>query len=143
MHVWQDKMHMTVSADSVNCGQRIRLNRPPNCPNEEAMKDDLKIRGFSWKGYGESGCWFGDASCVEMWEDVTWRRRVKLNCSNISFFGPDGTNMDMLAYIDAVKDFDPTALDDDLSTLGASTVPANPTTPTAPSNKRARAHAPS
>ena len=38
--------------------------------------------------------------------------------------------MDMLTYIQAVQDFDPNKLDDDLSSLGKSTVPANPVTPT-------------
>ena len=141
---WQafQKMHITISADPVDCKQRIRFNRAPFTVNELAMKDTLKSNGYGWNGDSETGKWLGDKETVDMWNDVSWRRRVRLCCSNISFFGPDGTDVDMITYIEQVKAFDESTLEDDLSSLGKSTVDPNPT-PTkqkdsGPSSKRAR-----
>ena len=120
-------MHMTVSADPVDCKQRIRLNRAPNTADEMAMTEALKANGYTWNGYSDTGKWIGNKETGSIWNDIAWRRRVKLCCSNISFFAPDGSDVDMLAYIEAVENFDPSVLDDDLSSLGKSTVPANPT----------------
>ena len=48
-------MHMTVSADPVDCKQRIRLNRAPNTTDEMAMTDALKANGYTWNGYSDTG----------------------------------------------------------------------------------------
>ena len=119
----QDKMQMTVCADPIDAKQRIKLNRAPQNQNEEALKDELKGMGFTWSGFGENGKWTGDKTCVDIWKDSTWRARVKLCCSAISFYGPGGEDMAMHDYISAVEAFDNTALDDDLSSLGKSIVP--------------------
>ena len=111
---------MTVCADPIDAKQRIKLNRAPQNQNEEALKDELKGMGFTWSGFGENGKWTGDKTCVDIWKDSTWRARVKLCCSAISFYGPNGEDMAMHDYISAVEAFDNTALDDDLSSLGKS-----------------------
>ena len=137
--VWQaqQKMHITISADPVDCKQRIRFNRAPVSADEMAMIEALKALGYTWSGYSDTGKWQGNKDTVGVWNDVVWRRRVKLCCSNISFFGPDGNDVDMLTYIEAVNSFDESLLDDDLASLGKSTVPANPT-PERKNDKRAR-----
>ena len=129
---------MTVSADPVTCEQRIRLNRAPQTQDEMAMTNELKENGYAWNGYGDTGKWIGNKETGEIWNDISWRRRVKLNCSNISFFAPDGSDVDMCAYVEAVQNFDPSALEDDLASLGKSTVPANPTPTKDSGNKRYR-----
>ena len=58
-------------------------------------------------------------------EEKAFRARIKKACSNLSFYDPDGKDMEMEEFIEArVKNFNPDLVDDDLSTLGASTVPA-------------------
>ena len=131
-------MHITISADPVDCKQRVRFNRAPVSADEMAMIEALKARGYTWSGYSDTGKWQGNKDTVEMWNDVMWRRRVKLCCSNISFFAPDGNDVDMLTYIEAVNRFDEALLDDDLTSLGKSTVPANPTPEKKDNGKRAR-----
>ena len=92
-------MHCTVSSDPIDCKQRIRFNRAPNSADEMAMTEALKASGYTWHGYGDTGKWIGNKDTVEIWNDVSWRCRVKLNCSNISFYGPDGSDVDMCAYV--------------------------------------------
>ena len=114
-------MHITISSDPVDCKQRVRFNRAPVSADEMAMIEALKALGYTWSGYSDTGKWQGSKDTVDMWNDVVWRRRVKLCCSNISFFGPDGNDVDMLTYIDAVNSFDESLVDDDLASLGKST----------------------
>ena len=47
----------------------------------------------------------------------TCRARLKLAAHSISFYNPKGDNVDMMQFIDDVKNFDPDAIDDDLSSL--------------------------
>ena len=47
----------------------------------------------------------------------TCRARLKLASHSISFYNPKGDNVDMMQFIDDVKNFDPDAIDDDLSSL--------------------------
>ena len=127
---WQ----MTVVADSITAAQRIKLDRKPADDNmdEAAMLTDLKDRGYSWKGYGEKGAWHGSKETVEIWNDSTFRARVKKNVTGLSFYATDreclGANWQ--AYVDHVNAFDPNGLDDDLSSMGPSNVaPSAPATP--------------
>jgi hypothetical protein len=139
-------LQMTVSADSITAAQRIRFDRPPDKANveEAAMLQELKDRGYSWKGYAENGAWHGGKDTVNAWDDSTFRARVKKNVSGLSFFDMTGTRVDMKTYVEHIKSFDADALDDDLDDLaGSSVAPTPPTTPakpaSAPSAKRRRA----
>ena len=76
--VWQaqQKMHITISADLVDCKQRIRFNRAPVSADEMAMIEALKALGYTWSGYSDTGKWQGNKDTVGMWNDVVWRRRA-------------------------------------------------------------------
>ena len=60
-------------------------------------------------------------------EDKPFRARVKLACRAISFYNHSAQGVSMEDFIRAAKDFDPDAVDDDLSTLRPSQV--QPDTP--------------
>ena len=47
----------------------------------------------------------------------TCRARIKLASHSISFYNTKGESVDMMQFIDDVKNFDPDAIDDDLSSL--------------------------
>ena len=136
---WQ----MTVVADSVTAAQRLRLDRKPIDGNMEEMAflQELKDRGYVWKGYGDKGSWNGSKDSVEMWMDSAFRGRVKKNVTGLSFYNPSGTKVSMNEYITNCIAFDPSELDDNLDDLAESSVPLSaPSTPagSSGSNKRAR-----
>ena len=80
---------------------------------------------FKWSGFKEEGKWTTNKLAIVAFEDEAFRARIKKACSNLSFYDPDGKDMEMEEFIEArVKNFNPDLVDDDLSTLGASTVPA-------------------
>ena len=68
-----------------------------------------------------------------------FRARVKLAVKGLSFYAPDGNSVDIFTFIDAVKNFDPDALDDDLSTLCQSKVAPDTPASSSASAKRSRA----
>jgi hypothetical protein len=126
---------MTVSADSITAAQRIKLDRKPEDGNmeEAALLQELKDRGYSWKGYGEKGSWNGSKETVDIWKDSAFRARVKKNVTGLSFYNPDGNKVVMNEYITNCEAFDPSELDDDLSSIGASNMaPSAPATPSKP-----------
>ena len=135
---WQ----MTVVADSITAAQRIKLDRKPEDGNMEEMAflQELKERGYTWKGYGDKGCWNGTKDSVEMWMEPVFRARVKKNVTGLSFYNPSGTRVSMNEYITNVMAFDPSELDDNLDDMAASSVPPSaPATPASSSApKRAR-----
>ena len=45
----------------------------------------------------------------------TCRARIKLTSHSISFYNPKGESVDMMQFIDDVKNFDPDAIDDETS----------------------------
>ena len=121
---------MTVSADSITADQRIKLDHAPRTEDEQALITALKDYGYGWKGYGDKGAWHGKKDTVEMWNDSIFRARVKKNVVGLSFYDTSGTAVNMATYIEHVNSFDPSALDDDLDGMAASTVPASaPATP--------------
>ena len=121
---------MTVYADSITAAQRIKLDRPPQNDNmeEAAMLQELKDRGYAWKGYGDKGSWNGSKETVEAWEDSAFRARIKKNVIGLSFFDTTGTRVNMATYVEHIKNFDAGALDDDLDSLPNSTVARTPPT---------------
>ena len=132
-------LDMTVAADKVTADLRIRFDRKPESKDELELMNAMKDKyGFAWKGFGDAAKWHGPRTSVIMFEDRTILARIKLTCKNISFYQPDGEDVDMITFMDAVNAFDINALDTDLSTLGKSKVP--PETPKKPddSSKRAR-----
>jgi hypothetical protein len=135
---------MTVFGDSITAAQRIKLDHPPADNEEQALVQDLKDRGYSWKGYGEKGSWFGDKDTVDMWLDPIFRARVKKNVVGLSFYDTEGAPLSLSAYVAHINAFDPAACDDNLNEMPASTVaPTAPATPAAGSSsstppKRAR-----
>ena len=73
-----------------------------------------------------------------MWTEPTFRARVKKNVVGLSFYDTSGTAVNMATYIEHVNSFDPSALDDDLDGMAASTVvPSTPATPAKPSGSSA------
>ena len=128
------KLDMTVSADCITAQLKIKFDRKPDSTMENDLLTALKQYGCKWEGFGDQGKWVTDKDAVIMFEEKTFRARVKKCCKGLSFYSPEGTSVDMITFIDAVKNFDPDALDDDLSTLGKSKVA--PDTPA--SAKRAR-----
>ena len=58
---------------------------------EAAMLQELKDRGYAWKGYGDKGSWNGSKETVEAWEDSAFRARIKKNVIGLSFFDTTGT----------------------------------------------------
>ena len=134
---------MTVYADSITAAQRIKLDRKPEDGNmeEAAFLQELKERGYSWKGYGDKGSWNGTKDTVDAWEDPAFRARVKKNVRARSFYDTKGTQVNMATYIEHIKNVDESAIDDDLDDMPASNVaPSAPNTPAKPasSSKRAR-----
>ena len=107
---------MTVSADSITAAQRIKFDRKPQEGNteEEALLQELKSRGYSWKGYAEKGSWNGSKESVTMWTESLFRARVKKNVTGLSFYDTDGKKVTMPEYITTCEAFDPNDLDDDL-----------------------------
>ena len=61
---------------------------------------------------------------IDIWKDTSFRQRVKLTVAGLSFYDPLGNKDPMAEYISAIENFDPNALDDDLSSIGDSSVPA-------------------
>ena len=133
---------MTVSADVITAHLKIRFDRKPAGTLEHDLLTALKSFGCKWEGFGEQGKWLAAKEAVAMFESKEFRARVKLAVKGLSFYTPDGNSTDMITFIEAVKNFDPEALDDDLSTLCQSKVapdtPASSAKP-AQSAKRARA----
>lgn len=125
------KLNMTVSADKITADIFLRFDRKPELPDEIALIHHMKDKfGFKWTGYAETGKWQTDQYAVVAFEDKPFRARIKAACSNFSFYKPDGTACDLPTFIEAIKTFDPNDIDDDLSTLGPSSV--SPFTPTKP-----------
>ena len=77
---------MTVFGDSITAAQRIKLDHPPVTQEEQALVQELKDRGYSWKGYGDKGSWNGAKQTVDMWTDPIFRARVKKNVVGLSFY---------------------------------------------------------
>ena len=131
-----NKLDMTVSADHITADLKVRFDRKPQAKEEWDLINDMKTKyNFKWTGYAETGSWGTDKLAVVAFEDKAFRARIKCACSGLSFFGPDGKNLELGAFVEAVKTFDPDAVDDDLGSLSASKVP--PSTPES-SNKRPR-----
>ena len=129
---------MTVAADVITAQLKIKFDRKPIGTMEYDLLTALKGYGCKWEGFGDQGKWLAPKEAVEMFESKEFRARVKLAVKGLSFFAPDGTSTDMLAFIEAVKNFNPDELDDDLSTLASSKV-APDTPASSASAKRARA----
>ena len=95
-------------------------------------------------GYSDTGKWKGAKELVDMWKDQSWRQRIKATVKGLSFYGTNGQRLGMNEYITEIETFDPTALDDDLSSMEASSIaPSAPSTPSKPvgsssSDKRPR-----
>ena len=127
---------MTVSADHINADIKIRFDRMPEAKGELDLMNDMKSRyNFKWSGTRETGSWSSSKDAVTAFEDKSFRARIKYACAGLSFYGPDGTQLELRAFVDAINNFDPDAVDDDLDSLTASKVP--PSTPDS-ANKRAR-----
>ena len=110
----------------------MRFDRKPEAQMELDLLAELKSRGFAWTGYIDNGKWEGIKELVEIWEDKSFRQRIRLCVGNLTFYGPDGTKytaQEMSAYINVIKNFNPDALSDDLSNLGQSSVEPNKETP--------------
>ena len=125
---------MTVCADVCSAQLKVRFDRKPQGTFEHDLLTALKSYGCKWEGFAEQGKWLAPKEAVIMFESKEFRARVKLAVKGLSFYAPDGTSVDMVTFIGAVKNFDPDALDDDLSTLCSSKV-----APDTPAAKRARA----
>ena len=118
------KLDMTVWADEVTADIKIRFDRTPQPGPEMLLIDDMKNKyNFKWSGYAENGKWTSDKMAVCAFETQAFRTRIKKACKNLSFYAPDGKDVDIIEFIDAVNAFDPSLLDDDLTELGKSTVP--------------------
>ena len=91
------------------------------------MVEDMKDRfDHKWRGFGDDGKWQSNKNAVVMWTDKTFRARVKLVVSNLSFYRPNGEEISLEEFVEEVQNFNPDAVDDDLSTLGKSSVPFTP-----------------
>ena len=137
-------LQLTVYADPVTAMVKMRCDRKPANSHEFDLLTHMKTFGFEWSGYGESAKWRAPQHAVQAFEDIVFRRRIKMVVAGLSFFDHFGQNVDMLTYIDAVKNFDPNQFDDDLSSLPPSNVKpestpmSTPVAATPPSSKRAR-----
>ena len=89
--------------------------------------------GFKWRGYANEGKWQTDKHAVVCFRDKQFRARLKLACGNFSFYRPNGEETDLETFVDEVLAFNTDDVDDDLSTLGKSSVP-----PFTPGEKRQR-----
>ena len=119
---------MTIAADKVTGDLRIKFDRKPDSRDEIELMNQMKdTYGFSWKGYGDTAKWHGPKTSVIAFEDRTFLARIKLTCKAIPLFAPNGEDVDMITFIDAVRSHDINELDIDLSSLGKSKVP--PETP--------------
>ena len=126
---------MTVFGDSITAAQRIKLDHPPITQEEQALVQELKDRGYSWKGYGDKGSWNGAKQTVDMWTDPIFRARVKKNVVGLSFYDTTGKSVNLATFVEHINAFDPSALDDDLNDMAASTVP--PSAPATPAGSSA------
>ena len=66
-----------------------------------------------------------DKLAIVAFEDKAFRARLKLACNKLSCFSPSGMEIPLAQFIQVVKNFNDDDLDDDLSSLGKSTVPIN------------------
>ena len=124
---------MTNNTDAVTGDIKIRFDQKPTDQTHWDLIADLKKYGCKWTGFGDDGKWVAPAHAVMAFEDKAFRARVKLACCAISFYDHKGQGVSMEEFITAAKDFDPDAVDDDLSTLRPSQVP-----PDTPSKKTKR-----
>ena len=119
---------MTASSDHITADIFVRFDRKPEQTEEMALINHMKgSYGFKWTGFSETGKWQTDKHAVIAFENKAFKARIKAACSGLSFFKPDGTACDMAGFIEAIQTFDEDAVDDDLSSLGTSSVP--PVTP--------------
>ena len=114
------KFDLCAFSDNISGEPKIKLDRKPDGPEDDKLIDDIKKWGYKWQGYAEKGKWNGTTHSVQCWEDKQFRARIKLTCANIAFYDPEGNIVDMQTYVERVMNFDPNAVDDDLSTLGTS-----------------------
>ena len=129
------KLDMTTTYDKVNGDIKVRFDRQPVKETDEYdFVEHMKAQyNFKWRGWAEQGKWQTDRHAVICFRDKTFRARLKLAVTNMSFFRPNGEELDLDAFVNEVEAFDPDAVDDDLSTLGKSSVP-----PSTPGDKRQR-----
>ena len=131
------KLGMVSWTDKIDGSVCVRFDREPRSYDEQAFRDALKEHGFSWTGYKETGKWKGKQASVEAFIDKTFRARLKQAVGNFSFFGPTNNQLDLMAFVEAVRAINPDDADDDLSSLGSSSMTPN-VTPTKDQNKRPR-----
>ena len=113
----------------------MRCSRAPQTPDEKDLMEDMKSKwGFKWSGYAEAGRWKTDKLAIIAFEDDIFLRRIVACDPNISFFALDGTDIHRKDFIEAVKNFNPDAVNSDIDALPKSTLP-----PTPPTAKRPRA----
>ena len=120
------KLQMTVTYDKINADLLIRFDRKPEGKDEWDLLNAMKTNyNFAWSGYAETGKWKSDKHAVSAFEEKSFRARIKLACTGLSFFSPTGDELSLTDFVEAVKNFDPDAVDDDLSSLSKSSVPPN------------------
>ena len=117
------KLHMTNSADPVNADIKIKFDRTPTAPVEKDLRDELKNHSFKWTGFGDDAKWVASKEAIDMFESRDFLARAKLAVGAVSYYAPDGTNVDRTSFIEAVRMFDPDAVDTDLDSLPKSSVP--------------------
>lgn len=123
-------LQMTASMDKITGQMRVRFNRKPFHPDEQELLTALKGHGFGWQGFGEDGKWVADGHCIAAFEDRVFCARVKAAVKGpgggLTFYDLGGNNVNLEAYISSVRNFDASAIDADLSSVGPSSVPPTP-----------------
>ena len=127
---------MFFDADPVDCsiglkfGQRPDTNNPIDSAFLTAIKQEAEgvwqAKLTKWK--------LNKLLLIECLDDKAFRTRMKMAAAGITFYAPDGKSVDMVQWIEQIKNFDPDELDDDLSTVpSAIKRESDESSPTSPS----------
>ena len=139
--IMADKLDVFVTADTITSAVSIKFDRKPEKAQEMAFVAALKTMAM--------GAWspklmqwdVNKEKIVEAFETKEFRARLKSVARGITFYSPKGTSVNMMEWLDDVKNFDPDALDDDLASLpqAIKREPSPPSTPSTSTSKKSRA----